>query len=145
MSFFNLDDFIAKATEALDKSAAEHEKRAAEAEALSDLINDPDIRHQVIDLTVHGTLLAATVGDRLKTIFSPEVSEEKEEQPTPEPEPEPTPDPGTFSFQDIFGAQDEAVNKLLDAILKTRGDRPDVRIFPDDEQRRGPSGLPFGL
>lgn len=142
-----LDSFITKATEALDKSAADHDKRAGQAEALSDLINDPDVRDLASDLALRGTLFVGTVGARLKDIFAEDADEEPETAPEPEPTPEPEPEkrPEDITFSDIFGGQDAALGKFLDAISKAQGQgNPLTGIFPDNERPgRGASGYTF--
>lgn len=138
---FSLDDLIAKATAALDKTAADHDKKAEQAERLIDLINDPALRAQFDSLVASGAIFGVQVGTRIKDIFVPD---EKEEDPEPTPEPEPE-DESNPSIADLFGVSDEAVQSFLDALSRTQGNRPSegtnvFNIFGDGDRPFGGFG-----
>lgn len=87
---FSLDDFLDKAAEAFDKSAEDHYRKSEQAEEVSELLTDPNVRDQIDSLIVNGSILIATVAERVKGIFKSE-----DDGPTEDPEPEEEDEPST--------------------------------------------------
>lgn len=116
MSFPSLDDLIAKATEGLSKSAADHDKKAEQAENLIDLINDQGLRSQLDSLVASGAFFGLQVANRVKDIFATDA-EDSDPEPTPEAD---LPDEDEPSIADIFGVNDDSVQRLLDAINRAK-------------------------
>lgn len=88
MPNFNINDILSKATEALQKSSADHARRAEQNSGLIELINDPGLRSQVESIVGSVAVVGFTVVDRLKAIFA----EDAEAAPAPAPKAEPTPE-----------------------------------------------------
>ncbi|QIG57892.1 hypothetical protein SEA_PAULODIABOLI_206 [Microbacterium phage PauloDiaboli] len=142
---FSLDDLIAKATEGLSKSAADHDKKAEQAENLIDLINDPALRSQLDSLVASGAFFGIQLANRVKDIFKPDA-EDTDPEPTPDPEPTEPNAAAEPSLADIFGVNDAAVQSLLDAINRAKVTplRPSegnvFNIFGDGERPFGGFG-----
>jgi hypothetical protein len=129
---FSLDDVIGKIADAFDKSAEEHYQKAEQAEALSDLVTDPDLREQFEDILEQGAIFGFTLLNRLKDIFP----QDEEEDETPEPEPKPEPE----EEEDPFTAQLREILSRIGSVPNPQGYSARSGFFPTDPKT---GGYPF--